>query len=27
MNKSFKYGLDKIADAFQNRAEKLFNKV
>ena len=26
MNKSFKYGLDKIADAFQNRAEKLFNK-
>ena len=27
MNKSFKYGLDKIADAFQNRAEQLFNKV
>ena len=27
MNKSFKYGLDKIADAFQNRAEKLFNRV
>ena len=27
MNKSFKYGLDKIADAFQDRAEKLFNKV
>ena len=25
MNKSFKYGLDKIADAFQSRAEKLFN--
>ena len=27
MNKSFKHGLDKIADAFQSRAEKLFNKV
>ena len=27
MNKSFKYGLDKITDAFQSRAEKLFNKV
>ena len=27
MNKSLKYGLDKIADAFQSRAEKLFNKV
>ena len=27
MNKSFKYGLEKIADAFQSRAEKLFNKV
>ncbi|MDC3151843.1 type II toxin-antitoxin system RatA family toxin [Candidatus Pelagibacter sp.] len=27
MNKSFKYGLDKIANAFQSRAEKLFNKV
>ena len=27
MKKSFKYGLDKIADAFQSRAEKLFNKV
>ena len=27
MNKSFNYGLDKIADAFQNRAEKLFNKA
>ena len=26
MNRSFKYGLDKIADAFQSRAEKLFNK-
>ena len=26
MNKSFKYGLDKIADAFQKRAEDLFNK-
>ena len=25
MNKSFKYGLDKIADAFQSRAEKLFD--
>ena len=25
MNKSLKYGLDKIADAFQNRAENLFN--
>ena len=25
MNKSFKYGLDKIADAFQQRAEELFN--
>ena len=27
MNKSFKYGLDKIADAFQSRAEKLSKKV
>ena len=25
MTKYFKYGLDKIADAFQKRAEKLFN--
>ena len=25
MTKSFQYGLDKIADAFQNRAEELFN--
>ena len=25
MVKSFKYGLDKIADAFQRRAEELFN--
>ena len=25
MAKSFKYGLDKIADAFQSRAEELFN--
>ena len=25
MVKSFKYGLDKIADAFQKRAEKLFH--
>ena len=25
MSKSFKYGLDKIADAFQRRAEELFN--
>ena len=24
MTKSFQYGLDKIADAFQNRAEELF---
>ena len=27
MNKSFKYGLDKIADAFQKRAKNLFNKA
>ena len=27
MSKSFKYGLDKIADAFQKRAEELFNKT
>ena len=27
MNKSFKYGLDKIADAFQNRAEKLLSLI
>ena len=26
MIKSFQYGLDKIADAFQERANKLFNK-
>ena len=26
MTKSFQYGLEKIADAFQNRAEELFNK-
>ena len=26
MTKSFKYGLDRIADAFQKRAEELFNK-
>ena len=26
MTKSFQYGLDKIADAFQKRAEKLFSK-
>ena len=26
MTKSFKYGLDKIADAFQKRAEDLFTK-
>ncbi len=25
MTKSFKYGLDKIADAFQKRSEELFN--
>ena len=25
MSKSFNYGLDKIADAFQKRAEELFN--
>ena len=25
MSKSFKFGLDKIADAFQKRAEELFN--
>ena len=25
MTKSFQYGLDKIADAFQNRAKDLFN--
>ena len=25
MSKSFQFGLDKIADAFQKRAEKLFN--
>ena len=25
MTKSFQYGLDKIADAFQKRAEELFN--
>ena len=27
MSKSFQYGLDKIADSFQNRANDLFNKV
>ena len=27
MNKSFTYGLDKIADAFQSRAEQLFYQV
>ena len=26
MTKSFQFGLDKIADAFQKRAEKLFSK-
>tara|TARA_B100000579_G_scaffold89311_1_gene70346 strand:+ start:2735 stop:3229 length:495 start_codon:yes stop_codon:yes gene_type:complete len=27
MTKSFQYGLDKIADAFQKRAEELFSKT
>ena len=27
MNKSFHYGLNKIADAFQKRAEELFSKT
>ena len=27
MEKSFQFGLDKIADAFQKRAEELFNKI
>ena len=27
MSKSFQFGLDKIADAFQKRAEDLFNKA
>ncbi len=27
MTKSFQFGLDKIADAFQKRAETLFNKT
>ena len=27
MTKSFQFGLDKIADAFQKRAEKLFSKT
>ena len=27
MTKSFQFGLDKIADAFQQRAEKLFSKT
>ena len=27
MTKSFQFGLDKIADAFQNRAEELFSKT
>ena len=26
MSASFKFGLEKIADAFQRRAEELFNK-
>ena len=26
MTKSFQFGLDKIADAFQKRAEELFSK-
>ena len=27
MSKSFEFGLNKIADAFQKRAEDLFNKT
>tara|TARA_Y100000816_G_scaffold286515_1_gene267765 strand:- start:216 stop:395 length:180 start_codon:yes stop_codon:yes gene_type:complete len=27
MTKSFQFGLDKIADAFQKRAEDLFNNT
>ena len=27
MTKSFQFGLDKIADAFENRADKLFSKT
>ena len=27
MTKSFNYGLNKIADAFQNRAEELFRNT
>jgi len=27
MTKSFQFALDKIADAFQKRAEDLFNKA
>ena len=27
MTKSFQFGLDKIADAFQKRAEELFSKA
>ena len=27
MTKSFQFGLDKIADAFQKRAEELFSKT
>ena len=27
MTKSFQFGLDKIADAFQDRAEKLFKDI
>ena len=27
MNKSFQFALDKIADAFQQRSEKLFSKT
>ncbi len=27
MTKSFQYGLDKIADAFQKRAEKLYKNI
>ena len=27
MTKSFQFGLDKIADAFQKRAEELFSKI
>jgi len=27
MSKSFEYGLNKIADAFQNRAETIFKDI